>query len=168
MATVSTSPVTKPLAPSMIRKLIGAACAARATAYAPYSQLKVGAAVLTDSGTIHRGCNIENASYGATVCAERVALWRAVADGARKIRAVAVVYHARELAIPCGLCRQVLSEFGPDMLVIQANTRGKYTLTSLATLLPAPFVTLPPSRAAGKTPRATATALARPVAAATP
>jgi cytidine deaminase len=149
MAPHSTGTVTKPLAAGTIKKLIREACAACVTAYAPYSKLKVGAAVLTDSGAIHRGCNIENASYGATVCAERVALWRAVADGARKIRAVAVVYHAHELAIPCGMCRQVLSEFGPDMLVIQATTRGKYTLTSLATLLPAPFVTLPANRAAG-------------------
>ncbi len=136
----------------IIMRLVRAACAARVAAYAPYSKFRVGAAVLTAGGTIHGGCNVENASYGATVCAERVAALSAIAAGARQICAVAVVYDDHALAIPCGLCRQVLSEFGPAMLVIQANARGEYTLTSLATLLPAPFVKLPVP-AATKKPR---------------
>jgi len=148
----TTGSATAKIEKRMITRLVRAACAARAAAYAPYSKFRVGAAVLTAEGAIHGGCNVENASYGATVCAERVAALGAIAAGARQIRAVAVVYDDHELAIPCGMCRQVLSEFGPAMLVIQANTRGEYVLTSLATLLPAPFVTIP-MPAATKNPR---------------
>lgn len=153
MAHRTTGTVKNTLDKRMITRLIRAACTARAAAYAPYSKFHVGAAVLTEDVAIHGGCNVENASYGATVCAERVAALSAIAAGARHIRAVAVVYDDHELAIPCGLCRQVLSEFGPAMLVFQANTRGEYTLTSLATLLPAPFVKLPVPAATKKTRR---------------
>lgn len=106
-----------------VRKLLAAARAAQRRAYAPYSQFPVGAALLTVSGRIISGCNVENASYGLTLCAERVALARAVSDGHRKFRAIAIVAPGRHVT-PCGACRQVLAEFG-DVTVICADTRRR-------------------------------------------
>ncbi len=119
-----------------IRVLARAARAARRRAYAPYSQFRVGAAVLTGSGKIITGCNVENASYGLSMCAERVAIQRAVAEGHRRIKAVAVA--APGSAMPCGACRQVMREFGITHVVI-AGTRGTARLHTLADLLPAAF-----------------------------
>ena len=96
------------------RKLKAAAKAASQHAYAPYSHFRVGAAVLSDRGTIHAGGNVENASYGLTICAERNAIFQAVAQGARKIRALAVYTPTDAPTTPCGACRQVLAEFGRD------------------------------------------------------
>jgi cytidine deaminase len=87
-------------------------------AYAPYSRFAVGAAVLSDDGRIHTGANVENASFGLSICAERNAIFRAVADGARRIDAVVVYTPTREATPPCGACRQVLSEFGADALIV--------------------------------------------------
>ena len=113
----------------------------RKQAHAPYSHYLVGAAVLDERGRIHAGCNVENASYGLTVCAERNAVAVAVAAGARRVQAVAVVTESSPPGSPCGACRQVLAEFaGPDTPVLLAPPGGpvlaKYTLSDL---LPAAF-----------------------------
>jgi cytidine deaminase len=123
----------------MIHKLIEAASKARDCAYAPYSQFKVGAALITSDGQIFSGANVENASYGLTVCAERVAIFNAVTKCCRDILALAVVTDIDDPASPCGACRQVLAEFGPDIKVIIANTRGKYKETTVRELLPYAF-----------------------------
>jgi cytidine deaminase len=117
--------------------LIAAADQMRVRAYAPYSRFRVGAAVLAD-GVTYGGCNVENASYGLTVCAERVAVFAAVAAGARRIEAVAVVADGTALTAPCGACRQVLYEFGPEMAVLLHAGGGTVALT-LADLLPHAF-----------------------------
>ena len=120
-------------------QLLDQARRARDAAYAPYSSFKVGAAVLTAAGEIFSGCNIENASLGATICAERVAIFRAVAAGCRALIALAVLADTPEPVAPCGLCRQVLAEFNPDCLVLMANTAGRIRLANLKELLPLAF-----------------------------
>ena len=112
---------------------------AREAAYAPYSNFKVGAAVLTAAGEIFSGCNIENASLGATMCAERVAILTAIAAGCRNLTALAVIADTSEPVPPCGLCRQVLAEFSPNCRVLMANTAGRWRLASLQELLPLAF-----------------------------
>ncbi|HET6284548.1 MAG TPA: cytidine deaminase [Polyangia bacterium] len=120
--------------------LLKAARAVRRRAFAPYSGFAVGAAVLDQAGRIHVGCNVENASYGLTVCAERNAVAAAVAAGARSIRAVAVITAAAPAASPCGACRQVLAEFGAaDTPVLLAGPRGPAREHSLGALLPQSF-----------------------------
>ena len=121
------------------RALIAAARAVRQYAYAPYSKFLVGAAVLDEQGRIHAGCNVENVSYGLTVCAERHAVGTAVAAGARQIRAVAVV--ARPAVTPCGACRQVLAELGEAAtpVVIAAPTGQSEKRLTLGALLPHAF-----------------------------
>jgi cytidine deaminase len=119
--------------------LISAARAARERAFAPYSRFKVGAALEVEDGTIITGCNIENATYGLTVCAERVAVWKAVSDGHRAFRRVAIVADTEAPTPPCGPCRQILWEFCGDVEVVLANLteeKGRYRLTDL---LPLPF-----------------------------
>jgi cytidine deaminase len=123
----------------LIQKLIAAARQAREAAYAPYANFKVGAAVLSADGRIFTGCNVENASFGATVCAERVAIFAAVAAGQRQIKALAVIADTPEPVAPCGLCRQVLQEFGADCQVIMANLTGEYRVLTMAQLLPYAF-----------------------------
>lgn len=119
--------------------LVAAARAARRNAYAPYSRFTVGAAVLAGDA-VHRGANVENASYGLTVCAERVAVGAAVAAGARKIGAVAVASGTAEPTPPCGACLQVLAEFGgPDLPVVLAGARGRVVETTLGALMPMAF-----------------------------
>ncbi|NLP33418.1 MAG: cytidine deaminase [Oligella ureolytica] len=108
-------------------------------AYAPYSTYLVGAAVLWESGRITAGCNVENASYGLTVCAERNAIFQGVALGERTIRAIAIAVPAEEMPTPCGSCRQVIREFAKDCLIILRNGLGQTTQTSLAELLPNSF-----------------------------
>ena len=124
---------------STLHNLLSAARAVRSNAYAPYSGFSVGAAVLAASGRIYVGCNVENASYGATLCAERSAVTALIAGGDRELSAVAVFTDAPELAMPCGLCRQVLYEFGPHAVVIVGNPRQQRELP-LHALLPEPFV----------------------------
>lgn len=120
------------------RQLIAAALHARERAYVPYSGYPVGAALLTDSGAVYAGCNIESASYGATVCGERTAAFKAVSEGERVFRAIAVV--TSNGAAPCGICRQVLYEFGPAMTVILARPDGEITWEGpLRDLLPMGF-----------------------------
>ncbi len=120
------------------KELIERAKKARENAYAPYSKFKVGAAILTEDGEIYTGVNVENASFGLTVCAERVALFKAVSDGKRSFKAIAVVADTEEPVPPCGACRQVLSEFG-DMEVIMANLKGDVKIARLRDLLPDSF-----------------------------
>lgn len=120
------------------RQLIDAAKDARAFAYAPYSGFPVGAALLAADGTVYTGCNVENSSFGLTCCAERTALFSAVAAGERNFLAVAVVADGR-LVPPCGACRQALSEFAPDLPVVLASLSGQHTILSLTNLLPEPF-----------------------------
>ena len=121
-------------------ELVGAARAAREQAYAPYSQYRVGAAVKTADGRVFTGCNIENASYGLSICAERVAVFSAVAAGAREITTVAVV--TADGGTPCGACRQVLAEFVPasgDLTVLLADSGGSTRETTFTALLPEAF-----------------------------
>lgn len=121
-------------------KLIGIASEARKNAYAPYSRFSVGAALLTAGGKVYTGCNIENASYGLTVCAERVALFKAVSEGEQKFEAIAIHADTKNYCTPCGACRQVLMEFGGEALVYMANSQGQYKKMTVAELLPAAFI----------------------------
>lgn len=124
----------------MSRELVKAAQEVRKRAYAPYSGLTVGAAVETSSGAIYTGCNVENASYGLTICAERVAIFKAVCAGEREITALAVV--SEPGATPCGACRQVLAEFAPqpaEVTIIVVNGQGDERRYTLSQLLPVNF-----------------------------
>ncbi len=120
-----------------VTRLVLAARAARRRAYAPYSRFPVGAAVLTGSGAIVTGCNVENASYGLSICAERAAIHRAVAEGHRRLLAVAVATGSRA-AMPCGACRQVMQEFGVRSVIV-AGARGAPEIFRLTDLLDHPF-----------------------------
>lgn len=106
------------------RALIDAACAVRANSYSPYSKFRVGAALLGKDGTVHIGTNVENASFGLSICAERAAICRAVADGVREFTAIAVCADGSDPTPPCGACRQVLVEFGLDMAVLLVGEDG--------------------------------------------
>lgn len=118
-------------------ELIAEAEAARENAYTPYSNFAVGAAILTEKENIFRGCNVENAAYGVTNCAERTAIYSAVAEeGNPEIEAIAVVADTPSFPSPCGSCRQVLVEFNPDMEVILVNITGEEKVTTAAELLP--------------------------------
>lgn len=119
-------------------RLARAAARARRRAYAPYSRFPVGAAVLTTDGMMYTGCNVENASYGLTLCAERVAIHSAVADGRRRVTAIAVAGPAGATLMPCGACRQVMDEFGVQTVIL-ASARGAPAVVSLSDLLPWPF-----------------------------
>ncbi len=119
--------------------LVAAAREAAEMAYAPYSRYKVGAALLTTGGRIFTGANIENASYGMTICAERVAVFRAVMAGERKFEALAVTSSGREEVTPCGACLQVLAEFAPGIRVITSDAQGELNEYTLKDLLPRAF-----------------------------
>ena len=119
--------------------LVAAARAVREHAYAPYSSFKVGAALRASNGELFVGCNVENASYGATICAERNAILAMVAAGQRSIASIAVFTDAETLAMPCGLCRQVISEFQRDAELIVANPREQRVLR-FSEIFPEPFV----------------------------
>ncbi len=127
-----------PLTDDIRQRLIAAAQQARQRAYAPYSGYRVGAALLTASGDILTGCNVENATYGATICAERTAVVKAVSEGERAFQAIAVA--TANGGSPCGICRQVLHEFAPDLLVITVDEGGNVHYEgSLRGLLPLGF-----------------------------
>ncbi len=119
--------------------LIAAARQARENAHAPFSNFRVGAALRANSGRIYTGCNVENATYGLTVCAERVAIFKAISEGERGFNAVAVVTHTDVLTPPCGACRQIIWEFCGDVEVILANLKGKTEVHRMSALFPRPF-----------------------------
>ena len=119
--------------------LISAAKQARENAHAPFSDFRVGAAVRANSGRVYAGCNIENASYSLTCCAERVAIFKALSEGERGFEAIAVVAETDNLTPPCGACRQIIWEFCGDVPVILANLKGKIEQESAGKLLPRPF-----------------------------
>lgn len=123
----------------MTDPLLSAALAVRANAFAPYSRFQVGAALEDSEGRIHTGCNVENATYGLTVCAERVALFKAISEGVRKFRRVAVAADTETLTPPCGACRQILWEFCGDIEIVLVNPRGKTETHQLKDLFPKPF-----------------------------
>jgi cytidine deaminase len=119
--------------------LIEAALAVREKAFAPYSKFKVGAAIEDMDGRIHSGCNVENATYGLTMCAERVAVFKAISEGVRKFRRVAIAADTEALTPPCGACRQILWEFCGDVDIVLVNPRGKTETCRLKDLFPKPF-----------------------------
>jgi homotetrameric cytidine deaminase len=120
------------------KDLIRSALDARLRAYAPYSKFAVGAAVQCKSGAVFAGSNIENISYGLTICAERVGIGTAVAAGEREFVAIAVVADTIEPIVPCGACRQFLAEFSPDLIIVSATVEGDCKVENLSHLLPEP------------------------------
>jgi cytidine deaminase len=117
--------------------LVQQAIQARENAYAPYSNYKVGAALLTTDGKVFKGCNVENASYGPSMCAERVAVFKAVSEGYKEFEAVAVA--TVNGGTPCGVCRQVLREFAPNLVVVVSDTESNFQVLTLSDLLPHSF-----------------------------
>ena len=120
-------------------ELIRAAFKARSFAYTPYSHFKVGAALLAKNGMVYTGCNIENAAYGVTICAERTAACKAVSEGRRDFVRIAVYGDGEHYCYPCGACRQFLAEFAPDMEVLSAMGGGRYVSNRLSELMPYTF-----------------------------
>ena len=125
--------------PDVSDALLAAALAARENAFAPYSKFRVGAAIEDADGCIHTGCNVENATYGLTVCAERVAVFKAISEGVRKFRRVAIAADTDALTPPCGACRQILWEFCGDVEIVLVNLRGQTETYRLKDLFPKPF-----------------------------
>lgn len=119
--------------------LIHAALAARERAHAPYSHFKVGAAVSDESGHIFTGCNVESASYGLSLCAERVAIFKAISESPGKLIRIAIVADGEPLTPPCGACRQILWEFCRDAELLLANPAGKHESTTVSQIYPRPF-----------------------------
>ena len=121
------------------KELAALALKAREHAHAPYSRFTVGAALEDDTGRVHTGCNIENATFGLTICAERVAVFKAVSRGVRKFRRIALAADTDELVVPCGACRQILHEFCGDIEITLCNPRGKRETLRLSQIFPRPF-----------------------------
>ncbi len=119
--------------------LAQAALAARENAVAPFSKFKVGAALEDESGRVHTGCNVENATYGLTLCAERVAVFKALSEGVRRFRRIAVAADAPNVTPPCGACRQILWEFCGDIEVVLVNLDGRTESLRMKDLFPRPF-----------------------------
>lgn len=132
-------PADKEIPAALIRKLRHRATLASKNAHCPYSHFPVGAAVLTNDGRVFSGANVENSSYGLTVCAERNAIFRAVSSGSKRIRAVVIVTESGQPTPPCGACRQVMAEFGREVSVVSYSRGGKVLRTNLAQLLPLQF-----------------------------
>ena len=125
--------------PARLKDLYEAAREARSLAYCPYSGHKVGAAIRASDGKIYSGCNVENSSYGATICAERVAIQKAVSEGRTKVREVLVITDAVPPWPPCGMCRQVIGEFGRDAVIHSANLAGEIKTVPFDDLFPDAF-----------------------------
>ena len=123
----------------MTDPLQAAALAARENAHTPYSKFRVGAALEDSGGRVHTGCNIENATYGLTLCAERVAVFKAISEGAREFRRIAIAADTDTLTPPCGACRQILWEFCGDIEVALVNTQGDVETLRMRDLFPRPF-----------------------------
>lgn len=121
-------------------KLIELADKAKEKAYAPYSKFKVGAAVLTENDKIYTGCNIENVSYGASVCAERTAIFKAVSEGESKLLKIAIMSSSGDFTFPCGICRQVLTEFMKDGEIVLSNNKKEVKIFKLSELIPNSFI----------------------------
>ncbi len=121
-------------------KLVAAAQKAKRFSHSPFSKFKVGAAILTHTGRIYTGCNIENSSFSLTICAERTALFKAVSEGQRNFVAVAIAADSASMIPPCGACRQVLMDLAGDVEVVMTNRRGKKKIARLRDLLPHPFL----------------------------
>ena len=120
-------------------QLIETAKAARLQSVAPFSKFLVGAAVKTEGGKVYTGCNVESASYGLTVCAERVAIWKALSEGEREFTELAIVADTGQLTPPCGTCRQIIHEFCEDATIVLANLRGATETCTIDELLPRAF-----------------------------
>jgi cytidine deaminase len=125
--------------PISSQKLIRLAKTARERAHAPFSNFKVGAALGASDGRVFTGCNVENATYGLTLCAERVAIFKAISEGARRFRQIAVVTATTQLTPPCGACRQIIWEFCGDIPVVLSNLEGKIEQFQMSKLFPRPF-----------------------------
>lgn len=128
------------LTDKQIKELVEAARKVRNMAYAPYSDFLVGAAALGVDGKIYTGCNVENVSYGLTICAERTAVFKSVSEGNKGFRALAIYAETERYCAPCGACRQVIAEFGRGTVVIQVNKHGGYIQNTIEELLPAGFM----------------------------
>ncbi len=123
----------------VLQPLIEEATRARLQSVAPFSQFLVGAAIRTNRGKVYTGCNVESASYGLTVCAERVAIWKAVSEGERQFTDLAIVADTESLTPPCGTCRQIIWEFAKNANIVLANLRGETETVSIRDLLPRAF-----------------------------
>ncbi len=132
-------PSVRPISDEMAQDLLRAAHAAVLLAHAPYSGVKVGAALLSIDGTVHTGCNVENASLGLTICAERTAVVKAVSSGQRGFSAIAIATSLEDALMPCGACRQFLFEFSPDLMVVTQGSKGPWLRAQLSDLLPKAF-----------------------------
>lgn len=122
------------------RELLGLAKAAAENAYAPYSSFAVGAALECEDGTVFTGCNVENCAYGSAICAERTAVCKAVSEGFRRFRRIAIYGQGENYCVPCGACRQVLAEFNYDIEVLAARGDGRYVSYRLSQLMPQAFL----------------------------
>jgi cytidine deaminase len=127
------------LSEEVLQPLIELATQARLQSVAPFSHFLVGAAIRTNTGKVYTGCNVESASYGLTVCAERVAIWKAVSEGERQFTDLAVVADTESLTPPCGTCRQIIWEFAKSATIVLANLRGQTETVSIRDLLPRAF-----------------------------
>ncbi|CDF58062.1 cytidine deaminase [Thermobrachium celere] len=121
------------------KNLIEIAKNAMKNAYVPYSNFRVGAALLTEDGKVFTGCNVENATYGATNCAERTAIFKAVSEGYRNFKKIAIISDSPNFTYPCGICRQVIMEYGKNIEVICANRDGEFKVHNICELLPYAF-----------------------------
>ena len=129
----------KKLEKDQIEALIGKAISMMDYSYVPYSHFHVGAALLAKNGTVYGGCNIENAAYGVTICAERTAIFKAVSEGRRDFVRIAIAGRSEDYCVPCGSCRQVMMEFAPELEVICLNGKGESKTFALRELLPYGF-----------------------------
>jgi cytidine deaminase len=127
------------LSEESLQELIETAKQARLQSIAPFSNFLVGAAVRTEEGKVYTGCNVESASYGLTVCGERVAIWKALSEGERKFTELAIVADTETLTPPCGTCRQIIWEFAKDATIVLGNLQGESQVVSIRELLPRAF-----------------------------